>query len=106
MPKRKQHLQRKPKPSVHPRGTKLRRRKSDPPGPIARGPRKSLASHTVGALPIVNRVLGRMRLEEVLLAYLPQDDPRTKLPTVVARRLRIDTRAALQNRQWVECGRV
>jgi len=32
-------------------------------------------------LPIVNRVLGRMRLEEVLLAYLPEDDPRTKIPT-------------------------
>lgn len=81
MPKRKQHPNRKPKPPANSHRPSPRRRKADPPGPIARGPGKSLSSHTVGALPIVNRLLKRMRLEEFLRAYLPQDDPRTRLPT-------------------------
>jgi transposase len=82
MPKRKHPAHRKAKPEAKPRGPRPRRRKSQPPGPIARGQKKYLSSHTVGALPIINRLLRRMRLEEFLRAYLPEDDPRTKLPTV------------------------
>jgi hypothetical protein len=39
-----------------------------------------LRSKTVGALPIVNRFLSRMRFQEVLDKYLPLDDARIKLP--------------------------
>jgi transposase len=81
MPKRKQQAHRKPNPPAKPRRLSPRRRKTDPPGPVARGPGKSLSSHTLGALPIVNRILQRMRLEEFLRDYLPPDDPRTRLPT-------------------------
>lgn len=81
MSKRKQHVPGSRKHAAKPHGSKPRRRKSDPPGPIARGKQRSLSTHTVGALPIVGRILRRMRLEEFLRAYLPDDDPRTKLPT-------------------------
>ena len=81
MPKRKHQTHRKSKLPAKSRRLGHRPRKTDPPGPIARGQKKCLSSRTVGALPIVNRLLRRMRLEEFLLAYLPKDDPRTKLPT-------------------------
>jgi transposase len=81
MPKRKHQVHRLSKPAAQSRLRCPRRRKTDPPGPIARGPGKSLASRTIGALPIVDRILRRMRLEEFLRDYLPADDPRTKLPT-------------------------
>ena len=81
MPKRKHQTHRKSKLSAKSRRPGLRPSKTDPPGPVARGQKKRLSSHTVGALPIVNRTLQRMRLEEFLHGYLPQDDPRTKLPT-------------------------
>jgi len=48
-----------------------------PPQARARG--RTLQSATVGALPILNRFLGRMRLEELLRAALPKEDRRTKL---------------------------
>jgi hypothetical protein len=41
-----------------------------------------LQSWTVGALPIVNPLLQRMRLEEILQQHLPPDDPRVEVPTV------------------------
>jgi transposase len=41
-----------------------------------------LQSWTVGPLPIVNRILERMRLEEILQQHLPPDDPRVEVPTV------------------------
>ena len=41
----------------------------------------SLESWTVGALPIVDHLLKRMKLEEFLQNYLPKGDGRTKLPT-------------------------
>jgi transposase len=44
----------------------------------------SLQSSTVGALPIVDHLLKRMKLEEFLREYLPQDDPRTRLPAARA----------------------
>jgi hypothetical protein len=54
---------------------------STPPGSTAHFPQKTLCSYTVGALPIVNRVLNRMRLEEHLHAYLPVEDGRTRIST-------------------------
>ena len=41
-----------------------------------------LQSYEVGALPLVNALLERMRLAEILAEHLPPDDPRTELPTV------------------------
>jgi transposase len=81
MGKDKHWAHRRPKPTVTSRLRSPRRRKTDPSGPVARGSGKRLVSNTVGALPIVNRFLKRMRLEEFLNAYLPQDDPRTRLST-------------------------
>lgn len=57
-----------------------RKKTSLPPvQPTARSPAGKLTSATVGALPIVNRVLRRMRLEEFLAAYLPREDGRTRV---------------------------
>jgi transposase len=43
-----------------------------------------LQSYEVGALPLVNVLLDRMRLAEILAEHLPPDDPRTELPTASA----------------------
>jgi transposase len=40
-----------------------------------------LRSATIGALPLINEILRRMRLEEFLQAFLPAEDRRTKLAT-------------------------
>jgi transposase len=53
-------------------------------GSIARSTDATLRSYTVGALPIVNHVLRRMRLEEHLRAYLPAEDRRTRPSTAKA----------------------
>ena len=50
-------------------------------GNLARSGRGTLRSYTVGALPILNRLLDRMKLEKILEAYLPCEDRRTKVPT-------------------------
>lgn len=42
---------------------------------------KTIVTHTVGALPIINRMLQRMRLKELLDKYLPPEDTRTKVAT-------------------------
>jgi hypothetical protein len=47
----------------------------------ARAAGTRLRSYAVGALPILNDVLGRMRLEGHLQAYLPAEDGRTKPST-------------------------
>ena len=67
-----------------------------------------LQSWTVGPLPIVNRLLQRMRLEEILLLHLPPDDPRMEVPTV--RCLLLLVRNVLLSREpiyglgeWAEC---
>jgi len=39
----------------------------------------TLPSHTVGALPLVNHLLGRLRFAELLARHLPPPDPRTPL---------------------------
>ena len=54
------------------------------PGNVARSARDTLRSYTVGALPILNELLRRMRLEEFLRAALPPEDRRTKLSPVKA----------------------
>jgi transposase len=49
------------------------------PGSVAHAAHGPLHSYTVGALPILNDLLRRMRLEEFLRAYLSREDPRCKL---------------------------
>ena len=51
------------------------------PGKRTNTPGFTLRSYEVGALPLINHLLGRMRLEELLRQYLPPDDPRCELPT-------------------------
>lgn len=50
-----------------------------PSPPVARVGGSVLHSATVGALPMINRLLRRMRLEEFLRDALPEEDGRTKL---------------------------
>jgi transposase len=42
---------------------------------------KTITTHSIGALPIINRLLKRMRLEEFLRRHLPKEDNRTKVET-------------------------
>lgn len=42
---------------------------------------KRIVTHAVGALPIINRLLKRMRLQEFLARHLPPEDNRTKVDT-------------------------
>jgi transposase len=42
---------------------------------------KTILTHSIGALPIINRLLKRMRLEEFLQRHLPPEDNRTKVDT-------------------------
>jgi hypothetical protein len=53
-------------------------------GQRARAGRRRLRSVKVGALPILNRVLGRLRLESFLQEYLPPEDKRVKVPAAKA----------------------
>jgi transposase len=63
-----------------PRSTKPKLTPAVPPSPpVARAAGQVLQSSTVGALPILNHLLRRMRLEEFLRGYLPPEDRRTKL---------------------------
>jgi transposase len=62
-------------------------RRSRPEKPalsVARNRRHALHSSTVGALPILNEFLRRLRLEEFLRAALPPEDRRTRLSPVKA----------------------
>ncbi len=71
----------------HSPSTKHARSSAEPPlplPPVARTGRHVLRSSTVGALPILNQFLRRMRLEEFLHAALPREDRRTKLSPVKA----------------------
>jgi transposase len=62
-----------------PRGRK-RRPRPEPGKQATSGPFK-LRSFDVGAIPLVNHILDRMGLEDLLEEHLPSDDPRTELPT-------------------------
>ena len=46
------------------------------PGQRADAQDLQLRSYQVGALPLINRLLERMRLREILCEQLPPDDPR------------------------------
>ena len=50
-------------------------------GQVAEAGDKTLRSYAVGAVPIINHLLQRMRLAEILQRHLPPDDGRTKVPT-------------------------
>lgn len=54
------------------------------PGHEARGEGVKLRTYQVGALPIINHFLRRMKLEDLLRQHLPPDDPRVELPTTRA----------------------
>ena len=51
-----------------------------PAGSVAIWTKGTLRSYTVGALPIINHILDRMNMEEILQSYLPGEDRRTKIP--------------------------
>ena len=61
-------------------GRRKRRPRPEPGKQAANGPFQ-LRSFDVGALPLVNHILQRMGLEDLLEEHLPPDDPRTELPT-------------------------
>jgi transposase len=68
-----------------PKSTRRRRPPIEPPtAPVARARGRKLRSQTIGALPILNEFLRRMRLEDFLRAALPPEDRRTKLSPVKA----------------------
>jgi hypothetical protein len=69
------------------------------PGTSARAPGLTLQSYEVGALPILNYLLQRMQLEELLQQHLPADDPRCELPT--SRALLVLVRNVLMSREPV-----
>lgn len=67
------------------RSTKPVRSLAAPPvPPVARTSRHVLRSSTIGAMPILNAFLRRMRLEDFLRSALPPEDRRTKLSPVKA----------------------
>ena len=49
------------------------------PGSIARSGRGTLRSYTIGALPILNRMIERLELEEFFQTYLPAPGRRGRL---------------------------
>ena len=56
-------------------------KRSVEPGYLARSSEKTLRTYDVGAMPIINRILDRMRLSDIFQQCLPHDDSRTQLPT-------------------------
>ena len=67
------------------------------PGQVAQVGNVELRSYRVGALPLINHLLEKMRLEEFLSQRLPPDDPRAELPT--AQGLMVMVRNVLVSRQ-------
>ena len=57
-------------------------------GYVANSSGKTLRSYDVGALPIINRILERMRLSDILQQCLPADDSLPILHSKVAYKLR------------------
>ena len=55
-----------------------------PPGGTARATVRALISHRVAALPILNRFLQGLRLDEFLRDHLPREDRRSRVPTATA----------------------
>ena len=54
------------------------------PGKNARNARRTLDSFRLGALPILNRILQRLRLDAFLRDYLPREDKRSRVSTPAA----------------------
>ena len=67
------------------------------PGRLAQAGNVELRSYAVGALPLINHILEKMRLEDFLSEHLPPDDPRAELPT--AQGLMVMVRNVLLSRQ-------
>ena len=66
----------------HGKGTGgTRSARQGPTGQSARASGETLKSWSVGALPIVNRILKRLKLEAFLRDALPAEDRRVKVPT-------------------------
>jgi hypothetical protein len=53
-------------------------------GATARIATGSLTSHRIAALPILDRLLRRLRLEVLLRDHLPREDSRCRVPTATA----------------------
>src|SRR5205823_4269688 len=51
------------------------------PGEVAQAQGHTLNSYRLGALPILDRILRRLRLEDLLRDRVPAEDPRTKVAT-------------------------
>jgi transposase len=51
------------------------------PGRIARSAGRTLSSYSIAALPILDRLFDRLRLEPILRDYLPREDRRLRIPT-------------------------
>ena len=60
------------------------RRKRRRTGRQARAGRQTLRSEKIGALPIINHFISRLRLEERLGEHLPPEDKRVKVPAAKA----------------------
>ena len=54
------------------------------PGETARAQGHTLVSRRVGALPILDRLLKRLRIEQFLRKHLPREDRRSRVPTATA----------------------
>jgi transposase len=61
-----------------------RPRKRRRTGRQARAGRQTLRSEKIGALPIINHFIRRLRLEELLQEHLPPEDKRVKVPAAKA----------------------
>jgi transposase len=67
-----------------PKGRHVPRSISGPrPGEVARSKGRTLSSCRIGALPILNRILERMQLDEFLQSYLPRADRRCRIRPAV-----------------------
>ena len=51
------------------------------PGRIARAAGRTLRSYTIGALPLLDQLFDRLRLEPILRDHLPPEDRRSRIPT-------------------------
>ena len=54
------------------------------PGRIARAAGRALNSYSIAALPILDRLFDRLRLETFLRDHLPREDRRSRIPTATA----------------------
>jgi transposase len=76
-----------PKPQPRPQSDSLAPRRSPKtvvPGTSAQADGLELRSYDVGALPLLTRIFQRIQLPRLLQEHLPNDDPRTELPTTAA----------------------